>query len=271
MGSHALRLVITSIEPDPVLVNVESLRGYNFTGIVTSNTALTINVPTSFEITSSTERDKGIRISAGKSNIVVYGLNYAAFSSDAFLALPCDQFAVEYYEYYGVTYSNGHGRPSYILIVGCEDNTVLQIGSDVIKLSKMESYLWESINDITGTRIVSNRPIAVFPGHPCTDIPSGVGGCDHLTEQVPPTAIWGKNFLSASISGRLSEDIYRMIASENFTNVVVNCSKFSQLQTYDLGLAGSWQEFHTANGSFCSISSSKPLLVYNAIRFRADQ
>lgn len=152
MGSHALRLVITSIEPDPVLVNVESLRGYNFTGIVTSNTALTINVPTSFEITSSTERDKGIRISAGKSNIVVYGLNYAAFTSDAFLALPCDQFAVEYYEYYGVTYSNGHGRSSYILLVGCEDNTVLQIGSDVIKLSKMESYLWESINDITVIR-----------------------------------------------------------------------------------------------------------------------
>lgn len=267
--SVVLTLFITSIEPDPVVVKVESLTGFNFTGIATNNGTLTVNVPNSFHVTSSTERDKGLRISAGESKIVVYGLNYGMFTSDAFLALPCDRLAVDNYEYYGVTY-HPHGL-SHILIVGCEDNTVFQIGSDVIELGKMETYLWQRANDITGTKIVSNRPLVVYTGHRCTNIPSGVGACDHLTEQVPPTAIWGSNFLSASLSGRSSGDIYRMIASENSTTVVVNCNTFNQLQTYYLALAGSWQEFNTSNGSFCSISSDKPLLLMQfSLGYEAD-
>ena len=252
-----LILYIASIEPDPVYVEVESLRGLIFSGNVTNNR---IFINNTFQVISTTEHDKGIRISAGKNKIVVYGLNFQYGSSETFLALPCDHIAVENYEYYGVTYSDGI-RQSHILIVGCEDNTILQIGSDVIELGKMETYLWEGTNDITGTRIVSNRPIVVYPGHYCTNIPSHVGYCDHITEQVPPTAIWGSNFLSASLSGRSSGDIYRMIASENSTNVVVNCSTFSRLQTHHLALAGSWQEFNTSSETFCSISSDKPLLL----------
>ena len=259
-------MFITSIEPDPVLVKVETLRGFNYTGVVTNNATLIIDIPISFEVTSSIERDKGIRISAGLSTVSVYGLNYRRSTSDAFMALPCEHIAVENYEYYGVTYSDG-----YVLIVGCEDNTVFQIGSDVIRLNKMETYLWVGTNDITGTKIISNRPIAVFSGHQCTDVPLGIGACDHLIEQVPPTAIWGSNFLSASLSGRSSGDIYRMIASENSTNVVVNCNTFSQLQTHHLALAGSWQEFNTSDGTFCSISSDKPLLLMQfSLGFFAD-
>ena len=271
-GISNLTLFITSIEPDPVIVNIESLRGFNFTGVVTQNSPLTIHVPEFFQVTSITQRDKGIRISAGKSKLSVYGRNYMAYTSDAFLALPCEHIAVGKYEYYGVTYSDGSTRPSHILIVGCEDNTVFQIGSDIIHLSKMETYLWEGTNDITGTKIVSNRPTAVFSGHQCTFIPLDIRYCDHLTEQVPPTAKWGNNFLSASLSGRSSGDIYRMIASENSTNVVVNCSTFSQLQTHYLTLAGFWQEFNTSDESFCSISSDKPLLLMQfSLGFNADR
>ena len=269
-GGDTLTLFISSLEPDPVVVKVESLRGFNFTGIATNGANLTVNVPNSFEVTSSAERDKGLRISAGESKIVVYGLNYRWGTSDAFLALPCDHLAVENYEYYGVTYHGIHGS-SHILIVGCEDNTVFQIGSEVIELSKMETYLWERSYDITGTKIMSNRPLAVYTGHECTNIPSGAFYCDHITEQVPPTAIWGNNFLSASLSGRSSGDIYRIVAAENSTNVVVNCSTFSQLQTHHLSLAGSWQEFSTSNETFCSVSSNKPLLLMQfSLGFTAD-
>ena len=117
------------------------------------------------------------------------------------------------------------------------------------------------MNDITGTKVVSNRPIVFYPGHECTFIPTTVSFCDHITEQVPPTAIWGSQFISASFNGRSSGEIYRVLASEDSTTVVVNCSTFSQLQTYDLSSAGSWQEFSTLAMSFCSIDSNKPLLV----------
>ena len=258
-----LRLFISSTEPDPVLVKVESLRGFNFTGTVTNNGTLTVDIPTTFEVLSSTDRDNGLQVSAGNSKIVVYGLSYDTFTSDAFLALPCDRLPVESYEYYGISYADGFSSSytSHILIVGCEDNTLIQIGSDVTELNRMETFLWESTNDITGSKVVSNRPIVVYPGHRCTNIPVSSKYCDYITEQIPPTAIWGRNYMSASYAGRSSGDLYRILASENSTNVTVNCSTVSEIQTYNLASSGSWQEFSTPNMSFCSISSDKPLLV----------
>ena len=254
-SSKRLQLFISSTEPDPVLVKIESLRGFNFTGIAFNNATLTVDIPTTFEVRSREDRDNGLRVSAGNSNIVVYGLSYEIFTSDAFLALPCDRLPVESYEYYGVSYNRG----SHILIVGCEDNTEIQINSYVIELNKMETFLWETGNNITGMKVVSNRPIVVYTGHRCTNIPTSSSACDHITEQVPPTAIWGSNFMTASYAGRSSGDLYRILASDNSTNVTVNCSTVSE--TYTLASSGSWQEFSTPDMSFCSISSDKPLLV----------
>ena len=258
--SATLSLFISARELDPVTVTVESLTGFSFTGVATNNETLIIEIPNTFQVTSSAERNKGISITAdGDSNIVVYGLNYDTYTSDAFLALPCDRLPVEEYEYYGVTYHNAH--TSHILIVGCENNTLVETGSQTIELNRMETYFLESSTDITGTRLVSNKPLAVYPGHLCTFIPSTNGYCDHITEQVPPTAIWGRNFMSASFEGRASGDRYRVLASQGATTVTVSCTTFSQSSTYFLADPGSWQELSTPAMSFCSITSDKPLLV----------
>ena len=218
-----------------------------------------VDIPNTFQVFSSLERDKGLRVTAEDGNIVVYGLNYDTFTSDAFLALPCDRLPVETYEYYGLTYL-GSGL-SQILIVGCEDGSTVQIGSETIELNRMETHLLESYTELSGTKIVSNRPLVVYPGNRCTDIPLSSSACDHITEQVPPTAVWGKNFMSASYAGRRSGDIYRTLASQNSTTVTVNCSTFTQLLIYELESPGSWQEISTPANNFCSISSNKPLLV----------
>lgn len=256
------RLFISSVEPNPVLVTVETLRGFSFTGFATSNETLTVEIPRNFQVLSSEERDKGILVTAeDQSNIVVYGLNYAEVTSDAYLALPCDRLPVDQYEYYGVSYSSGSHGLSHFLIVGCEDNTIFQIGSGMtIELNRMETYLWES-ESLTGTRLLSNKPLVVYTGHRCTDIPYYSSACDHITEQVPPTAIWGTTFMSASLAGRTSGDLYRIIASQNHTSVTVNCTTFNGLLSYNLTSAGSWQEFTTPDESFCVITSDKPLLV----------
>ena len=80
--STILRFCITSIEPDPVRITIETLRGFNFTGNATPNETTTVEIPNTFQVESSSERDKGIRISAGDKRIVVYGLNYRDLSSD---------------------------------------------------------------------------------------------------------------------------------------------------------------------------------------------
>ena len=90
-------------------------------------------------------------------------------TSDVFLALPCDHLPVEQYEYYAISYTDGGlysfcPRP-YPNIVGCEDNTVVQIGSAVVNLNRMKTYFFEDTNDVTGTKIASNNPSGVYPGH----------------------------------------------------------------------------------------------------------
>ena len=62
-----------------------------------------------------------------------------------FLALPCSNLAVEEYEYYAMTYPDR--RPeltSDVLIVGCEDNTLVTTLSNTITLNRLETYLIQS-------------------------------------------------------------------------------------------------------------------------------
>ena len=173
------------------------------------------------------ERNKGIRVSAGGKQIVVSGLNFQNFSSEAYLALPCSRLPVDQYEYYAISTEftfSGHQ----LLLVGCEDNTTINFASNTVILNQMEMYLYEMSSDITGTRVVSNKPISVFSGHRCASIPTFAGGCDHLIEQISPTANWGTGFLSASFSSRTTDVIYRALASQPSTTVSVNCNTYTQ-------------------------------------------
>ena len=239
---------------------VRTLLGFYFTGVAMQNTTTVVPLGGSYQVFSSIDRRKGIHVSAGDKAVVVYGLNYDEFTSDAFLALPCSRLTVDQYEYYGMTYDNT-SEESQLLFVGCEDNTTISIASTTITLNQMETYLYETSNDNTGTRIVSNKPLSFFSGALCTNIPADTGFCDHITEQFPPTAIWGTRFLSASFSSRMSGDVYRILTSQPSTTVTVNCTTYSQPQTYSLATAGAWQEFNTSANSFCVIESNNPLLV----------
>ena len=258
---NTLLLFVTTTEPNPVAFTVETLMGFSFTGVATNNVTTRVTLPSDIRVFSEsiTERNKGIRVKAEEERrIVVYGLNFNLFSSDAFLALPCDQLPVAEYEYYAISY--GIGR-SWVLLVGCSDDTTVTTPSSTLTLNQQETYLIESSEDITGTRIVSDKPISLFPGHQCTNVPRRFGACDHLTEQVPPTAIWGQSFLAASFLGRQSGEIFRILASTDATTVIVNCTTFAQPLSFLLNSTGSWEEVFVVADSFCSIESNNPILV----------
>ena len=83
--SDRLTLYISSIEPGPVLVTVETLMGFRFSGYATNNETLTVEIPSTFIVASTTERNKGIRVTAENQNsLVVHGLNYINGTSDGF-------------------------------------------------------------------------------------------------------------------------------------------------------------------------------------------
>ena len=257
-----LQFFISTPEPSQVRFSV-SATGYSFTGTATNRSTTVVTLPTSLEVVDSTERNKGIYVKAeGESKIVVYGISYGAASTDAFLALPCSNLAVDTYEYYGVTYPMQQYRQytGDILLVGCEDNTRVTTSTSTFTLNRLETYLISQY-DTTGYKVTTTKPISFFSNHKCTFIPSNVVACDHLTEQIPPTLTWGREFFAASLNGRSSGELYRVVASQSSTVVRIKCSSLTQNLIYNLANAGNWQEFQIAPNNFCSIESSTPILL----------
>jgi len=253
---------VTTPELNPVNFSVTTLTGFSFNGTATRQSTTTVLLPSTLQVQSNTERNKGIYIKAEENKkIVLYGLNYQQFTSDAFLALPCERSTVDQYEYYALTY-HANIWASNILIIACEDNTTITTPSITVTLNKQQTYLISDIRDLSGTRVVSTKPISFFSGHQCTNIPTGIRYCDLLTEQVPPTNTWGNLFLGASFLGKSSSGaIYRVLTASDSTTVTVNCTTMAQPTTYTLSTAGSWQQFHALANSFCSIESNNPVLV----------
>ena len=257
----SLLLFVTTPETNSVTFTVTA-NGFNFTGTAFNDSSTEVSIPSTFQVRSNSERNKGIYVKAeGESKIVVYGLSYRSSSSDAFLALPCSNLAVEEYEYYAMTYPDR--RPeltSDVLIVGCEDNTLVTTPSNAFTLNRLETYLIRH-SDSTGMKVTSTKPVSFFSNQKCTDIPTNIDYCDHLTEQIPPTSTWSTSFYAASLLGRSSGELFRVITAKNSTTVRVNCTTFSQVQVYNLFMAGNWQEFQIRPLSFCTIESTAPLLV----------
>ena len=57
-------------------------------------------------------------------------------------------------------------------------------------------------DDLTGTIIKANNPVAVFGGHICENIPDSFGYCDHLEEQLFPVDTWGDKFTAVQFAQR---------------------------------------------------------------------
>ncbi len=256
-GDNDLFLFITNPESSAVSFTVTPT---NLSGSVSISSSATLNISSSFEVLSVTERNKGIIVEAGGS-VNVYGISFGILSTDAYLALPCIIMAVDEYEYYGLSYYTiSSSRPSVVLLVACENGTVVKYDSSTITLNSMETYQIESDNDLTGTRITSSKPLSVFSGSDCANIPQSIRSCDHLVEQVPPTVTWGSKFLVASLEGRSSGERIRVL-SARAASVAVNCNTGVSVGEFQLQSGGSFREFQIRINSFCSIESTSPVLV----------
>ncbi len=181
-------------------------------------------------------------------DVTVYALNRAETTSDAFLILPTDALGKDYYvmSYNTDVYGYEQNTPSQFAVVATEDSTVvefLQITAPTtdgavsrVLLNQGEVYLVQSMTnneqyDLTGTRIKSNRPIAVFGGHQRVRVPlqsrRTTSSRDCLIEQIPPTATWGRSayivpLVNPPDSIGTWRDRYRILAARDSTVVYLD-------------------------------------------------
>jgi IgGFc binding protein len=79
-------------------------------------------------------------------------------------------------------------------------------------------------NDLTGTIVTSDKPVAVFGGSSCSLMPYNRAACDHLEEQIFPFATWGKNFVAVrSHPLRLNNNAFATNSPPDYYKVVASC------------------------------------------------
>jgi len=289
-----MTLYITTTESVPVSFTVSSSTGQIYSGIVTNDVAINVTLSSSFAVVSNTERDKGVWVHATDASrkLTVHCMNYETASSDGFVALPCHDYQKQNYTYYAVStyFDRGSAHLSQVLLTGCENSTeisitptqAIQIPPDLargsnspvsvtsgtsynVTLNRLQTFLFTSPLDLTGSKVVSNKPIAFFSGHECADVPVRVAACDHLVEQLPPTLTWGRHFFVVSSLGKTAGEQYKLITSAATTTVVCYCytpgGNVSETFITTLNGAGISHEFHIAQNMFCSLQTSNSILL----------
>ena len=195
---------------------------------VTPGVVTVVNIPASAQLnTSDTVENKGIHVTA-QAEVTIYGLNRATFTTDAYLGLPTDILGTEH-----IVLGYSGSSPEFA-IVGTVDTTTVTITPSAtagsrpagvpfnINLNQGQTYQLRGSADLSGSLVTSDKPIGVFGGTACANIPPGVTFCDHIVEQLPPTETWGKSFVTIPLATRDNGDTFRFLASTNGTTITVN-------------------------------------------------
>ena len=278
--------VLTTTDSQPVDYSIYIPRhNYRDSGQVTSINSVTLSLPYNMEVSSYDHIDYGIYLETSSDKVTVIGQNYDSSSSDTYLALPTikSQTVTEYVYHVMSVYSpNSY---STILIVATEDNTVIKLevtqsttvyyryygryygyrynyglspGNQYsITFNKLQTRYMQTSSDLSGTKIIANKPVSVFSGHRGAYVPYSDGNRGYMIEQIPPTTSWGITYYVAPLATRNSYTI-KVLAAHDNTNVTVYCNDTAQ--SYSLNEKG-----HTTrtldNQEYCAIHSNKEVLV----------
>ena len=284
-----IQLIIAGEDTSLVRFGVETSTGVVYSGTTSITNPVAINLPTTLTATNSRfDRNKGVHVyTSGRGAVSVVAVNYIPGSVGEYLAYPCLDIGGGPYEYFAVsagTMPSISAPESEILLVGCKDATSVTIfptqsvnlpidaqrllsatfvvapgSSHTVTLNQMQTLFFKATDDLTGTRIVSNKPLTVISGHECANVPANQAYCEHITEHILPTTTWGKRFLLVPFGGRNVGQYYKVVASMDETSFTLTCNATSN--TLFLSMAGRFQQFFTTSDSFCSLVSDKPVLV----------
>ena len=216
--------------------------------------------------------------------VAVFGMNHKLFSSDAFMGLPIDVLGTEYRTMcYQTCQPNSNSEtPGQFWMVALRDATNVTITPRArtangkppntafsVLLNQGDVYLVkgdvnDGSNDLTGSLIESDLPLAVFSGHEraaipfdALNLPSGPNqhpSRDHLVEQLPPVSAWGDSALVIPYFSADLPDLVRIVSAEDGNEISVNGVVVATKN------AGQFHEITKLPGPI-SVHGTKPILV----------
>ena len=226
------------------------------------------------------EYKQGIYLQTSRNKVTTIG-TYLGENFDTFFVIPTIDLCLDSYTYFAISVSTCMKADGSVVIVGTADETSVDIIVPVLAHIKLNnSANWTSLHpgksysytiqklqivyvaarniDLTGTKVIANKPISFFSGHECAHIPPKIPSCDHLMEQIPPTILWGRIYYFAPLSSRMSYTI-KIIAAYDSTlahvyyNGTVKRSYHINSMKYIMLIYN--------NQEFCGVYANKEVLV----------
>ena len=115
-------------------------------------------------------------------------------------------------------------------------------------------------SDLSGTKLISDKPVTFVTGPECGFYPHNSTKCDGMLMHIPPTETWGFKFFLVPLSTR-SADGYRILASRGGTICSVTCTNASLSETVTLANAGDFKQLiYTTR--YCSVECNQPVLIF---------
>jgi len=91
------------------------------------------------------------------------------------------------------------------------------------RLGKGQYLQFTQSEELGGSIVESNKPIAAFGGHACSNVPSGGASCDTFHQQIPPFEQWGSEYVAVGYRPRLGNEhepmAYRIVAARDGTQL----------------------------------------------------
>ncbi len=220
--------------------------------------------------------------------IVCYGVTRYNYTSDGFLAVPVSSLGKEYiissYPQYTAV-GSGYQLVAESTITAAYDETTVyfEMGgtlqsetsgglkpgkiSQVFNLTHKGDVLCISSNgdlqDISGSRVVASKPVAVVSGNQCANVPAGVYACDYMSEMELPTFTWGKEYHCTPFYGRKKNPVIRIYAKEKNTTVYRDGQQWLNISRSSRQLDYGYVERRSFDGDpkAVVITADKPIYV----------
>ncbi len=90
-----------------------------------------------------------------------------------------------------------------------------------VTLGKGQTMQLVQTEELTGSFVSSNKPVAMVGGNACGNVPTTVGTCDVLAQQIPAPQNWGSEYVGVGYRPRLRNEHepvpYRIVAARDGT------------------------------------------------------
>jgi hypothetical protein len=239
--------------------SVTTLSGFSQNVVLGADGFFNLPIPNSFQQSGTGVVNTGFRV-VSPDPIAGYFVNRATVSTDSTYLLDISALGNNYVV---ASQGNGFGEGSQVAIHATQNNTQVTFtprgqAQITVTLQAGETYKYAGgSNDLTGSLVAADKPVAVFGGNECAQVPSGRTYCDTLVEQMIPTSKLSDEYLLAASKGAniAGNDLVRVIATQDNTQVRVNGVVVATLNT------GDTHEFSLAANTGAKVEASAPVMV----------